>query len=547
MRKAVGVLVVTLAMLPLVVGCTMAPASDAAPEPLPAPVSNAPLDELTRLSGEDADTGLAASELVFSSSPVVVLADDDTVLTGASVAVALGVPLLSAAIPAAAIIAELDRLGAEHLLLVGDAPAEAVLDDRTVHRVGSSTALLTEQLGIAFRETVSAGTGAATVAALDPAAPQHLVIEPADAGATPAPSGGGVGAEPLPAMTRAKALEGVLVLTVDGMHELASLATLRAAGAEVHVLPEGVTNPQQSSAAIEALAARSDARTVVLGAAFDHEASLDWKLRSARTGRQLPAGGQLLFPAHQLVALYGTPGAPVLGVLGEQGLPESIQRARQHADPYVALSDRTVLPAFEIIATIASAGAGADGNYSNELPADELLHWAQAAQDAGMYVILDLQPGHTDFVTQARQYEAVLRLPWVGLALDPEWRLAPGQRHLVHIGSVHSSEVNAVQDYLTELAHAHDLPPKLLVLHQFRSSMIADRTAVEVNRPEVTVLIHVDGQGTQPQKQATWRTLHADAPVTWWGWKNFYDEDSPMLTPEQTATVVPVPDLITYQ
>ena len=34
----------------------------------------------------------------------------------------------------------------------------------------------------------------------------------------------------------------------------------------------------------------------------------------------------------------------------------------------------------------------------------------------------------------------------------------------------------------------------------------------------------------------------------WWGWKNFNDEDLPMLTPEQTIDQVsPVPDLISYQ
>jgi hypothetical protein len=32
-----------------------------------------------------------------------------------------------------------------------------------------------------------------------------------------------------------------------------------------------------------------------------------------------------------------------------------------------------------------------------------------------------------------------------------------------------------------------------------------------------------------------------------WGWKNFYDEDVPMLDPAQTMQVQPVPDLVTYQ
>ncbi len=58
-----------------------------------------------------------------------------------------------------------------------------------------------------------------------------------------------------------------------------------------------------------------------------------------------------------------------------------------------------------------------------------------------------------------------------------------------------------------------------------------------------------DGQGGQGAKQDTWRVLHQDAPSPlYWGWKNFYDEDQPMLTPEQTiAQVQPRPDMISYQ
>ena len=44
-----------------------------------------------------------------------------------------------------------------------------------------------------------------------------------------------------------------------------------------------------------------------------------------------------------------------------------------------------------------------------------------------MYVVLDLQPGYTDFLAQAQRYEEFLAQPHVGLALDPEWRLAPGR------------------------------------------------------------------------------------------------------------------------
>jgi len=56
--------------------------------------------------------------------------------------------------------------------------------------------------------------------------------------------------------------------------------------------------------------------------------------------------------------------------------------------------------------------------------------------------------GRTDFLTEARRYEDLLREPDVGLALDPEWRLGPDQRHLEQVGTVDASEVNEVSAWL---------------------------------------------------------------------------------------------------
>ena len=69
-----------------------------------------------------------------------------------------------------------------------------------------------------------------------------------------------------------------------------------------------------------------------------------------------------------------------------------------------------------------------------------------------------------------------------------------------------------------------------------------------VTAPIANSAINADGQGPQGSKQETWRALHENAPAVNWGWKNFYDEDAPMLTPEQTiAQVDPRPDLVSYQ
>jgi hypothetical protein len=256
-----------------------------------------------------------------------------------------------------------------------------------------------------------------------------------------------------------------------------------------------------------------------------------------------------MFPGRMLVALYGHPGTPSLGVLGEQGVDASVARAKAHAGGYAGLVPTPVVPAFEIIATVASGAAGADGNYSNESGPEELRSWVDAAGRAGIYVILDLQPGRTDFLTQAKRYASLLERPYVGLALDPEWRLAPGQQPLQQIGSVGVDEINRVVAWLADFTRERALPQKLLVLHQFQLRMVSGRDRLDTSRDELAVLLHADGQGTQGDKQATWRALHQNTPAgVYWGWKNFYDEDSPMLTAGQTlASVNPRPQLVSYQ
>jgi hypothetical protein len=106
-----------------------------------------------------------------------------------------------------------------------------------------------------------------------------------------------------------------------------------------------------------------------------------------------------------------------------------------------------------------------------------------------------------------------------------------------------------VVTWLADLTRAGSLPQKLLVLHQFRVDMLPGRERLDTTRDELAIVIHADGQGSQGDKQATWRALHQNTPHgVWWGWKNFYDEDAPMLTPGQTvAEVDPTPNLVSYQ
>ncbi len=552
------------------------------------------LSETVVLAG-DSPAALAgqASQTFFDSAPVVVLASETEALRGASVAVALGVPVL---LDDNQLAAELERLGAEVALAIGavnDPGIDVVVpegDEQLAEMIDASTG----------GEPVAEGEHISALVALDPDSPQLLTaaapaspepsvspatsessaptetpttseslaptdspspVESAAASDAPTPAQSSAPAEAqstpeplesdrdeLPEMARPQPLSGVTVMTTGADRDAIAVGTALSSGAQVMIVPGG--DPRSSSETIAALGEAKPDVAVGVGPEFGDAETLTWQLATAATGTELPGGGQLVLPGKTYVALYGTPGAPVLGVLGEQEGEATIQRAAGLAAEYEPLTENAVVPALEIIVTVAAAQAGGDGDYSNEIAIEDVKPLVDLAGENGQYVVLDLQPGRTDFLTQAKLYEELLKLPHVGLALDPEWRLLPNEVHLRQIGHVEAAEVNSVVTWLADLTRENNLPQKMLILHQFQVQSLRDVNDVDHSRSEVALLIHVDGQGTQPMKQDTWRTLINNAPtMEHWGWKNFYDEDVPgPLTPTETMTKVdPVPDFISYQ
>jgi len=341
-----------------------------------------------------------------------------------------------------------------------------------------------------------------------------------------------------------------IVLSTGAPEAALATATAQAAGATVVTVPGG--DPRADGDLVTRLGAAQQVPVVALGDAFGPGDRLDARLAVVRTGVQVPGpdglGGQLPLAGRRLVALYGHPGTPSLGVLGEQDTAATLQRAEETAATYDGLDDRPAAPALEVIATVASSSPGADGDYSTEVPVAELEPLVRAALDDGVQVVLDLQPGRSTFLEQAREYEPLLALPGVGLALDPEWRLAPGQQHLAQIGRVSAAEVDETSAWLAQLVRERALPQKVFLLHQFRTSMVTDRASLDTSHDELAFVVHADGAGAPGDKRATYAALTADAPVgVQWGWKNFYDEDSPTFTPAETVAVQPVPVFVSYQ
>jgi hypothetical protein len=259
----------------------------------------------------------------------------------------------------------------------------------------------------------------------------------------------------------------------------------------------------------------------------------------------LPGGGTRVFGHDRfLVAYYGTAGTGVLGVLGE-ATPDQIQpRLRRAAQPFKQEGDR-IQAVYELIVTVADAAPGPDGDFSHDIAADRVRDYIEAAHRHRTLVLLDLQPGRADFLTVAQRWAWALRDPWVGLALDPEWRMGPRQVPGRVIGSVSAAEVNRVSGWLSDLVEAEGLPEKAFVLHQFRASMIREIERVE--DPDGLALVqHVDGFGTQGQKLATYHALARPGQFAM-GFKLFYDEDVKRFTPAQVRHVRPRVRLVSYQ
>jgi hypothetical protein len=261
---------------------------------------------------------------------------------------------------------------------------------------------------------------------------------------------------------------------------------------------------------------------------------------------QLPRGGRSIFPDFRVVAYYGAPQAAALGELGI-GTPASMaKRLAKQARPYRA-GGRPELPAMELIAVIANAHPGRDGQYRTQQPDEIVQRYLTAARKAKALLILDVQPGYADFLAEARHLEKWLREPDVSLALDPEWKVPPGQVPGRVLGSVDAREVNAVSFWLAGLVKQHDLPEKLLVVHRFTKDMIRDEARLKT-RPGIALTMNVDGFGTNVVKEAKYRSFAYPARAAIHnGYKLFYHEDPVTAKPGRVLRLRPRPELVVYE
>ena len=245
-----------------------------------------------------------------------------------------------------------------------------------------------------------------------------------------------------------------------------------------------------------------------------------------------------------MVAYYGAPQDAQLGALGIGTPAHAVARLERQAKGY-GRKTRPVLPALELIAVVAAGSPGQGGRYNLRQPDSVIRRYLKAARAAKALLLLDIQPGRSDFFTEATRLRKWLKEPDVGLALDPEWRMGPGQVPGKVIGSVGPREVNATTAWLSKLVTRYKLPEKLLLVHEFTDSMVPQ---AQLKRPPgLAYVLNVDGFGTQTLKLAKYHDFTGNDGDFRHGFKLFYHEDTNTMSPRQVMHMQPRPDVVVYE
>lgn len=264
-----------------------------------------------------------------------------------------------------------------------------------------------------------------------------------------------------------------------------------------------------------------------------------------------PLPGAIL-PRKRIVAYYGNPLSKRMGALGEYQKDDMLRRLKgeaarwEKADP-----SHPVQPALHLIAVVAQGEAGKAGKYRMIMPdavINQVYGWAR---ETNAILFIDIQTGHDDIRAILPRFEWLLKNPDVHLGIDPEFNLIksrkiPGTK----IGTYDAADVNYASGYLKELVKKYNLPPKVLVVHRFTRNGVTNARNI-VLRPEVQIVMNMDGWGAPWLKRDSYKDYVVAEPVQYTGFKLFYHNDTkkgdPLLTPQEVLKLDPKPVYIQYQ
>jgi len=252
------------------------------------------------------------------------------------------------------------------------------------------------------------------------------------------------------------------------------------------------------------------------------------------------------------MAYYGNPQSKRMGALGEYPKDEMLRRLQKEvarwekADP-----SHPVQPALHLVAVVAQGEPGKAGAYRMIMPdaiVNKVYDWAK---EANAILFLDIQTGHSNIRSILPRFEWILKNPDVHLGMDPEFNMIKsGRKPGTKIGTYDAADVNYAAGYLAELVKKYNLPPKVLIVHRFTRNMVTNANRIKL-RPEVQIVMNMDGWGAPWLKRDSYRDYIISEPVQYTGFKLFYHNDTkkgdPLMTPDELLKLRPIPIYIQYQ
>jgi hypothetical protein len=253
-----------------------------------------------------------------------------------------------------------------------------------------------------------------------------------------------------------------------------------------------------------------------------------------------------LLEGKRLIAYYGTPLGPGLGILGRHDVNETLSLLKEQAQAYRDLDlDVDTIPTFHMVTTIADDFPGSDGDYNHRVPHETIRRWIERAEAEGVWSILDLQPGRGPLSVELEAIEPLLSEPNVHLAVDPEFIVNEGEVPGEDLGRITGPQVNWIQAWMDQLARRLG-QRKMLIVHQFDDRMIEQKELI-LDYPLVDLVWDADGFGGPGSKIADYNQYKRETGFEHGGLKIFYRYDDPLLTPEDVLSLDPPPRLVIYQ
>ena len=270
---------------------------------------------------------------------------------------------------------------------------------------------------------------------------------------------------------------------------------------------------------------------------------------AATATKQLPRGGTRIFPEFRLFGYSGAPNAPGQGQLGLGDLDTQVLEMEQRGAKFAG--DRKVLPVMELIVTTAQPRPGRDGMYRSWIDDTYIDQWLEEARLRKALLLLNIQPGRADFLPEVQRYEKYLTEPDVGVALDPEWAVDPGQVPGRVFGHTSGAELNSCAEYLAGLVRERDLPEKVMVYHQLNAHVVRNESQLQ-DHQGIVMVKSIDGIGSPGAKTATWKRVIKTLPKhVHPGFKLFFSEDvdtgGRLMTPTEVLALSPTPEYVLYE